>query len=161
MLLGCGRSLVQYRGLNDRMARCRGALVGLLLGLLVSGWMLDRAYYTEVFVLVGAVAAYHQLSILGRRQAAFDLLKANAEANTVAVPSYGLPAAAAKSSSTMTIAKAAEDEEDPQLVEVTDVEKVKIPGLWTRLGLLDLGLAIAGGQCALQFWDYIMETIKP
>jgi hypothetical protein len=31
--------------------------------------------------------------------------------------------------------------------------------LWTRLGLLDVLLAIAGGQGALWFWDYMMKNI--
>ena len=36
----------------------------------------------------------------------------------------------------------------------------RVPGLWTRLGMLDVLMAIAAGQLTLQFWDYVMASIK-
>jgi hypothetical protein len=36
---------------------------------------------------------------------------------------------------------------------------VKPRKLWHRLGLLDVLLAIAGGQATLWFWDHLMKTI--
>lgn len=165
MLLVCARSLIQYKGLTETMERCRRSLFALLMGLLISGWMLDRAYYTEVFCLIGSVAAYHQLSVRARREQALAELSAEREEkeqDSTFMP-YGLPPDRAKSGSGL-LSKQADDEElqaseiDPQQIEV---ENIKVPGLWTRLGLMDVAIAVAGMQLAFQLWDYVMATIKP
>ncbi len=166
MLLVCARSLVQYKGLTETMERCRRSLFALLMGLLISGWMLDRAYYTEVFCLIGAVAAYHQLSVRARREEALAELTAKREEmkeHEGQVQPYGLPLERAKASPGP-VSKEADDEEflaseiDPNAVEA---ETLKVPGLWTRLGLMDVVIAVVGMLLAFQFWDYVMATIKP
>ena len=164
MFLVCGRSLVQYKGLTITMERCRRGLFSLLMCLTISGWMLDRAYYTEVFCLVGAVAAYHQLSIKQRREAALAELRAEEEESDGTEVPFGLPGDLAKGTTQMALAKATdEDGADTQVMNVGNrtPESIKIPGLWTRLGFVDVALAVMGGQLALQFWDYVMATIKP
>ncbi len=161
MLLACARSLIQYKGLSITMERCRRSLFALLMGLFVSGWMLDRAYYTEVFCLVGAVGAYHLLSVKQRREAALAELTAEAENEAPPLP-FGLTSLQAKSTTSMLVSKAADDEDEPLAQAYAGpAEAIKIPGLWTRLGLLDLAIAVIGGQLAFKFWDYVMATIKP
>ncbi len=163
MLLACARSLIQYKGLTIRMERCRRSLFALLMGLFISGWMLDRAYYTEVFCLIGAVGSYHLLSVKHRREAALEELTAEVEAEEASPAPFGLPVDQAKATTTMTVAKSADDDEEERMADTREwsVETIKVPGLWTRLGLLDVALAVTGGQLALQFWDYVMATIKP
>jgi len=166
MLIACGRSLVQYPGLNPPMERCRRALFALLLGMCISAWMINREYYTEVFCMMGAVAAYHQLSVKQRREAAvaeMERLVALADASgEAAIPESGLLPAFEKSAPTPN-GKAAEDDDYglPALDGLGRIAKAeRVPGLWTRLGMLDVLMAIAAGQLTLQFWDYVMASIK-
>ncbi|MDB6138373.1 MAG: hypothetical protein JWO94_1445, partial [Verrucomicrobiaceae bacterium] len=165
MLLVCARSLIQYKGLSISMERCRRTLFSLLTGLCVSGWMLDRAYYTEVFCLIGAVGAYHLLSVKQRREAALaeqtEEAEKAAKGQEVSIAAYGLSTSRTMGAATMAASKAVEDEEKAGDGLPLTAEAVKVPGLWTRLGLLDMALAIMGGQLALQFWDYVLTTIKP
>ncbi len=165
MLVVCGRSLVQYKGLTPTMERCRRALFALLLGTCISAWMINREYYTEVFCLVGAIAAYHQISVKQRREAALvDLQKQEAEdeaAGRKLDDHFGLPETAFKASSRALISKAAV--EDVGMSDASGnvlAERLKVPGLWTHLGLLDVAMAVVGGQLVLQVWDYVMATIK-
>jgi len=146
--------------------RCRRALFALLLGMCISAWMINREYYTEVFCMIGAVAAYHQISVKQRREAAqaeMERLAALANASgEVAMPASGLLPAFERSGPKPR-GKAAEDDDYglPALDGAGRLAKVeRVPGLWTRLGVLDVLMAIAAGQLSLQFWDYVMASIK-
>ena len=161
MLLVSGRSVVQYPGLTPEMSRSRGTLLSILLGLLVSGWFLDRAFYTEVFVFVGASAAYHQLAVRARREAALLELQAEAAQEDKEIVPHGLPASAMKAAHEPIRWLAMDDEPAKPVQEIKDLGEVRVPGIWTRLGLLDVAMAVAAGQLALQVWDFAMETLKP
>ena len=61
-VLCCGlRTLITYHGFSPAMDRVRGALFALLLGYMVSGWMINRSYHLEFFMTIGAIAAYQRL----------------------------------------------------------------------------------------------------
>jgi hypothetical protein len=55
------------------MEEQRGILLSLLACYAMSGWMIDRAYHTEFFMISGAITAYHALCVRavlrGREQA--------------------------------------------------------------------------------------------
>ncbi len=163
MMTVCGRSLVQYRGLTSTMECCRRALFALLLGMCISGWMINKEYYTEVFCLIGAVGAYHQISVKQRRDLAFAQLESpEADANKSGGGERKiaglLPAFDRAAPNSLKSKGVNEDMVDPARMILAS--RLKVPGLWTHLGVLDLALAIAGGQLTLQLWDYIMANIK-
>ncbi len=82
-LLCCGlRSLLTYGGYNVRMERARRILFCLLLSYIGSGWMIDRAYHTEFFLLLGAIASYQVLSVRHVR----ELAQARASAEPLPMP---------------------------------------------------------------------------
>ncbi len=57
------RALFTCHGVSREMDRLRGALFALLVGYMASGWMINRSYHLEFFLILGAVAAYHKLCI--------------------------------------------------------------------------------------------------
>jgi len=82
-LLCCGlRSLLTYGGYDARMEKARCILLCLLLSYIGSGWMIDRAYHTEFFLLLGAIASYHALSVRHVR----ELAHARASAEALPIP---------------------------------------------------------------------------
>jgi len=55
------RTMLIYHGVSRAMDRLRGALFALLVGYMASGWMINRSYHLEFFLIMGAIAAYQNL----------------------------------------------------------------------------------------------------
>ena len=56
-----GRTMLFYHGFSRELDRARGALFTLLLGYMASGWMINRSYHLEFFLILAAIAAYQRL----------------------------------------------------------------------------------------------------
>ncbi len=135
-VLCCGlRTLFSYYGYSEELDRLRGALFALLLGYVASGWMINRSYQTEFFLLIGAIAAYQQLCL---RAAAV------ARHEEAAVPAAQSQVAAARPKRRQrTTGKGAFARWMPP---------------WRRYGILDAACACIALQMVLWIWDYAIST---
>lgn len=178
-IIYCGfRTLVQARTRTVEEERCRRMLFTLLFSFACSGWMIDRAYHTEFFLIAAAIAAFHRLtfaaSIHGTDREATEL-STNPPSDGPRMfppptPAWGQPALATASLSpghkpwaqTMTPSSApgsggvsfATDETVPKDEPTPQVER---PG-WNRLGLIDLALIGAFLWFVLWLWDYTIKN---
>lgn len=132
-VLCCGlRTMVTFHGVSKELNRVRGALFCLLLGYMASGWMINRSYHLELFLVIGAIAAYQRLCL---RTAA-------------ALPAKSTERVALAQPAQMVKRKMAPD---PRALK-------RHLGKWRRYGLLDAGMAFAALQVVLVIWDYVLAS---
>lgn len=144
-------TLLKFRPENDMEDRCRRILWILLLSTVISGWMINRQYHTEYFLLLAAAAALHRLA-KGREL----------EVTPVAAPVFpedgspdsrlpeGIPAPELKAEDTGAALAFTTEEEDE--------EKPPKP-LWNKFGLLDLGACLGLTWLTFWLWDYIIVNL--
>ncbi len=137
-LLCCGfRTLISYPGYSKRMEQSRRILLGLLYCYTLSGWMIDRSYHTEFFLLLGAIGAYQALSV--RQQKIWVAQKMQ----TAIAPPPSLARSGIRKRPKNPLGS----------------------GWWSRLrnwrtyGLPDIAFASFGVQMVLWTWDYILVNL--
>lgn len=138
------RSLFQFKTDSDELERVRRLLFALIVTYFVSGWMINRSYHTEFYIMAGAAVAYHKLAREAlRREAGLDPAadgeddEAPAEAPTLVV------AQSAAGDGSMII----EQRESPG----------PLKRLWNRYGLLDFGIGYALLAFSVWLWSYIID----
>ena len=119
--------------------RCRRAVLLLVIAYMVSGWMINRQYHTEYFLLIAVAAAMHRLSLARAQDPIVSPAEATSAETVAEPPTVAWPPPAgssAASNSTSTPLK-----------------------LWKRLGLLDV--MVVGGLLwgTLALWDYILKNL--
>ncbi len=149
-------TLLRFRPANDDEDRCRRALMVLLLATAISGWMINRQYHTEYFLLIAATAALHRLRMSREGE-----------------PS---PAVTSKEDDKALLSADPEDEESAATPETREIEQTEgdaapifttrkepetlpLKPFWNRLGVMDL--AVCGGATYSVFWiwDYILTNL--
>lgn len=113
--------------------RCRRAALLLVISYAISGWMINREYHTEYFLMIAVAAAIHRLN-LGEEQ----LL--------VTQPALWQ-------------ASDASDEELVQEGTALAVLLRKGKRLWNRIGLADIGVGAALTWGVLFTWDYVLHNL--
>lgn len=141
-------TLLRFRPSNDEEDRCRRVLGVLLLGTLASGWMINRQYHTEYFLLIAATAALHRL----RKAEDIALEPAEGAANTLSpddVPQEEpqLPR------------RSDENETVPAFSVATDGASLPAKPFWNRLGIIDLAVITGITYMIFWTWDYILMNI--
>lgn len=120
---------------NPDRERCRRANLLLIIGYAMSGWMINREYHTEYFLLIAVAAAMHRLNLAEKRQLAPVEESVSSEISTAPVPTLSL---------------------EPAAVTLTaDLESGK--KFWNRFTLVDLGVGVAMTWAVLFTWDYVLS----
>ena len=65
VLAVCARIVLQFGALNQDQERSKMLLMIVLLGYLISGWLIERPYHIEYFFIAGACAAFQRQRLLG------------------------------------------------------------------------------------------------
>ncbi|MBL9114517.1 MAG: O-antigen ligase family protein [Verrucomicrobiaceae bacterium] len=137
------RTLLVHRGHTPRMRRSRDVLLALLSCYMLSGWMIDRAYHTEFFVLAGAIAAFHRLSLKHLEELASEVETKQ-------------PTPAERAWQWL---ETSQPEPEPILVPALPFKyggiSARIRG-WRRYGLLDFLVAYAAMEATYWTWDYVI-----
>lgn len=137
-ILWCAaRSLFSLKsvGASDPVAeRSRRILFVFLIGYMISGWMIDRSYQTEYFLLAAAVAAMYKMFRLD-----------------------GIEEVAAEEVSEVEFTVGFTQDMRPRTVEQVPEESSRPP--WRRFGIFDALVCIAFLQLTLAMWDYIMNYL--
>jgi hypothetical protein len=169
------RTLMQYEGKSEPMERSRRILFALIVIFCISGWMIDRAYHGELFFFLGAIGAYHHLSIQNRTARAVEgLVDEDVEtppgAAADVLPSPWLPRPieflsqpeGAPGAAAMTMPGGG-----PEVITIREFSHstagaspaAQRQRLWTRIGLLDVLLAWVGAQTIFWIWDYLLRSV--
>lgn len=148
-VLVCGaRATLTLRTESDDLERCRRLLFALIVGYFVSGWMINRSYHAEFFLLAGAIVAFHKLA---REQLAKQAgVELNDEGEPVKgdepVPVFAVSAAEAGAAPAVVVRK----EEGNVMRRV-----------WMRLGVLDAVIVYGVFNFVLWLWDYLIDYFVP
>ena len=137
LLCTSARTLLTFRGGTPRLEQLRRMLICLLASYAASGWMIDRAYHTEFFMLIGAIAAYHQLSIRSR----VLQVEINAALKQTKTPGNTLLTRPLR----RTVRRSS-----PLLRSLFQ---------WRRYGLSDALVACCALQAVLSTWDYVIVSL--
>lgn len=145
------RTLLSGKGLTDDEERCRRAVLLLLLGYLASGWMINRQYHTEYFLIIAAAAAIHRLKLA--REAGLDL--GDAAAIEIGWAGGG-PGNAPTGEGEI---ETPHDKQMPTELDAAGAPQPKPRKMWNRLNWLDLVMAGAMTWGVLWLWDYILKNL--
>ena len=133
--------------------RCRRAMMILLAGYAVSGWMINREYHTEYFLILAAAAACHRLCLAEslKQQAEESMRTDGGESTDPVVPRIELRTTGANLHSPQPV---------PHLVlPPGETESGPPTKFWKRLGLLDVAASAALTWSVLATWDYILKNL--
>lgn len=135
--------------------RCRMALMILVMSYILSGWMINREYHTEYFLMIAVTAAMHRLR-KGDELALADPQTTNADSP----PSSGLPAYSARNEPILAAVKRAAEKLEPLAFDPGSARAVGTrKPLWNRFGLFDLACSASLTWLTLQAWDYFMRSM--
>jgi len=85
------RTLLTYTGTSPSMENARRCLLCLICAYSASAWMIDRAYHTEFFLLLGVIGAYQAISVRAKRTAEHRIVPTVHLPNLVARPIRNRP----------------------------------------------------------------------
>jgi O-Antigen ligase len=144
-------TLISFRPANEMEERCRRFLWILLISTCASGWMINRQYHTEYFLLLAAAAALHRL---GKARELELLPEANSETATDEVSESHLEdqiVEARPSTETAFVPIAISSERNG-----TEIPKKP---LWNKFGILDVAICAALTWITFWVWDYILVNL--
>lgn len=139
----CLHTLLRLKSADTRQERCRRVLFLFLLANLMSGWMINRQYHTEYFLLIATAAAMHRLGKASELSAS--------EESPESADESPLKAGARK------LREIVSPEARPAFLPAEGV--AMRPPLWNRFGVLDLACCIGLTWLTFWAWDYILEKI--
>lgn len=147
-------TLLVFKSDDVKHERCRRILFIFLIGYLISGWMINRQYHTEFFLVIAATAALHRL------RKAEDFVPA-----PLTTPQESLsgnsdaPLAPIAMDSIKTLKRAWQDRETPAFIPATSPPSLSRKPFWNRFGLFDLAICFGLMWLTLQTWDYVLKNL--
>jgi hypothetical protein len=135
--------------------RCRRALMILVMSYVMSGWMINREYHTEYFLMIAVTAAMHRL------RKGDELALENPQTTSVDTPpSSDLPEGSAPTEPLLAAVRTAAEKLEPLDFDpgATRGAGTRKP-LWNRFGLFDLACSASLTWLTFQAWDYFMRSI--
>ena len=149
------RTAAFFKSLDDQQERCRRALMLLLVGYLASGWMINRQYHTEYFLIIAIAAAIHRLGLARHLEtpAGVPRLLWDAPPGTSQTPD-----------SAETLGANRTPPWQPPVPEdlapdAEGDEPGKLRRFWNSIGLADLAAMIALTWGVIYIWDYILNNL--
>jgi len=151
-------TLLVSRSSDIIQERCRRILLVVVIANVISGWMINRQYHTEYFLIIATSAALHRL------KKAEELALAPEMDQTTAGTNKGEPAAengipALDAGKTLRQVKQAwRDREIPAFRPVSTVHSPSRKPFWNRFGIVDLTICLGLTWLTLQTWDYVLKN---
>jgi len=139
------RSLLTLKTDSDDLERCRRLLFALIVGYFASGWMINRSYHTEFFLLAGAVTAFHKLAHERIRKDAGLVPETTSDDENEEDAQETLP----------TLSLSIPDESGAMLIEQREAPST-LSKLWNRYGVADFLIGYALFAFSLWLWDYLI-----
>ncbi|MCB1090282.1 MAG: hypothetical protein KDL87_02045 [Verrucomicrobiae bacterium] len=168
------RSILFLKTGSDLEERCRRAILILLAANVVSGWMINRGYHTEYFLLIAVAGAVHRLRVaeyLAKKTEEENVEETDAEPEWLGAPAGGLAVAGSTGQGGVAFPPSAFsvspllDQQEPhrpsrgqaKRTRRSKSEPLKVP--WNRLGLIDIGVTMALTWLVFTIWDYVITMI--
>lgn len=137
-------TLLAFRPRNDLEDRCRRAILIIITANLISGWMINRQYHTEYFLMIAATAALHRLRKSEDIAAAAEADANKPESAPEVVPEH--PVAVPVPTPAFIVNRT------QQVVTV-------VKRFWNRIGVSDVAVSVTMTWMALYIWDYVLESM--
>ena len=134
------RTLIFLKARNDTEERCRRAVMLMLTAYLISGWMINREYHTEYYLLVALAAAIHRLNI-ARSLESLPYETENAPAN---LP-WSVP----------TLNYMHQSEDDTERSRTGS----KSRRLWNKINWVDITMGVLATWAVIEIWDYVLKNL--
>ncbi len=152
---------------NPDQERCRRAILLLLIAYLMSGWLINREYHTEYFLLLAAAAAMHRLMLADDMEAIKDEAEEDEAAQATVPTLQPVLAAVAAPVPVLALSSTAKDDDwiraqkspGAQAAQDLTADSDIGPRLWNRITLMDLGYGAAMTWSVLFAWDYILKNL--
>jgi len=148
------RSTLFFKSANDDEERCRRAILLMVVAYMVSGWMINREYHTEYYLLVALAAALHRLNVARNAQATQKLDVESKEQDVA--PHRSRPAIAGLQWAPQT--------DDPGLwlesvPEAPAADGTPTRRVWNRINWLDISVAVAMTWAVIEIWNYVLKNL--
>jgi hypothetical protein len=130
------RTLLTHKGYDSGTIAARRVLLCLVTAYCASGWMIDRAYHTEYFLLLGAAGCFHGLSL--RQQKAMAHYRSLSTSSAPGMAVSPLRVTRRKQAPTSLLARLK---------------------TWSSYSVTDAILACLALQSVLFTWDYVMNHL--
>ena len=138
VLLCTFRSVAFYKAEDDVQERCRRSILLILIAYMASGWMINREYHTEYYLVAALGAAFHRLTTAAAmRPTSKARPQGEKEAKAPSEVPWALP-----SHDSVTWLNPAAGSAVPRR-------------LWTRLDWIDLAAAGIGTWIVLYIWEAV------
>lgn len=170
---------------DDGRERCRRAVMLLILAYAASGWMINREYHTEYFLLIALAAAIHRLCLAEGRQDTLEegvggvdrevsLINCPQPCQHVPVRAAGRPlttALAANLLGSTAMPESAGPLSHHSALALQDLatwpmapREDKLAGplpkaFWNRVGMLDVAAAALLTWAVIYIWEYILKNL--
>jgi O-antigen ligase len=130
-----------FKAQNDTEERVRRSILLMLTAYMISGWMINREYHTEYYLLVAMAAALHRLNLARSQMKRED---SASETEAIVLPWAPPP------SWEVTLEE-----------YISSEQKTAAQGkkLWNRINWLDLAITFAATWAVIEFWDYILKDL--
>ena len=168
------RVLFFTRCKTDEDERSRRILFALLLGYTLSGWMIDRAYHLEYFLMLGAISSLHRRMGVetGAVEDEDDLMVDEEDSDDVGeVEQSGVaPGERVELDDVIVLSKKRKTRMDTDIQRLEDLGGSKVAEelieeelirmrFWRRYGLLDIMFSLGATWLVFWIWDYVLKNI--
>lgn len=148
------RSVIFFKSQTDEEERCRRAILLLISGYMISGWMINREYHTEYYLIVAMAAALHRLNVARNTQPR-ERPGAISQEQEPNAPSPR-PAIAGL--------QWARETDDPGLwlesvPEAPAADGAPTRRVWNRINWLDISVAVAMTWAVIEIWNYVLKNL--
>jgi O-Antigen ligase len=137
------RTLLTFKPQSETEERCRRSALLILIAYMVSGWMINRQYHTEFYLLVAVAAAIHRLAVAR----AMDTLASSNPLNHLDDPSRSTDLLQSPTLDIWSFQKTTQHQVKPKT------------SLWNRINWLDLIAGVAMTWFVLWLWDYLLHNL--
>jgi len=147
-------TLLVFKTSDPSQERCRRLLLVFLIGNVISGWMINREYHTEYFLLIAATAALHRL------KKAEELAGAPEEAPAAegAAPTKPDPALIARKA-LQNVRQAWQERETPAFRSPSADPLLTTKPFWNRFGFIDVVACVGLTWLTFWTWDYVLKNL--
>jgi hypothetical protein len=133
--------------------RCRRALILLISAYAISGWMINRQYHTEYFLVIALAGVVHRLVLRAHEE------QEGEPESLISEPEERMP----EPLPMMSGVRLVQGQVMPQLEQLHDTggasDEDRTPRLWRQLGLLDVGVCAGLTWSVLYIWDYVLKNL--
>lgn len=168
ILYCCLRTLFTSQPRNVNEERVQRILFSMIISFMVSSWMVDFAYRTNLFLLFASIAAYHRLLLKQEDKSQSEDVTVQESLSAIPSltigglgpqPAMAVPTNIAQRITQTTISVPVGDQSEDNAPD-DDEKPPEAPGLtWNRIGWFDVVCGIVMTLAAIRVWRYAVGNV--